>query len=270
MASRSEPRATILSVQHFCMHDGPGVRSVVFFKGCSLRCAWCCNPESWSAEPQLAYKPSLGLVVLGESESVEGLLAKLRPEFRLYAETGGGVTFSGGEATRQAAFAAELGRRLRAEGVHVALETSGMYQADAPELVALLANLDLVLFDVKLFDDDEHRRWCGAGNHTIKANLEALLAAALAGRTPAVWPRMPLIPTVTATEANVRGWGQWLAERGATSVTLVPYHEYGAGKREWLGLPEAPSFPLPDAPLIAQVREWFASYGLQAPLPGLE
>jgi pyruvate formate lyase activating enzyme len=310
-SGHAELLGTIVSVQHFCMHDGPGTRSVVFFKGCPLRCAWCSNAEAWSRRPQLAHKahvcincrrcveacplgvmtapgewdvercdacglcaeacPARALVLLGQRKGVEALLAELRREYGLYAATGGGVTFSGGEATLQAAFAAEFGRRLRAEGVHLTLETCGVFKR-TPEVDALLAVLDLVLFDIKLFDDDDHRRWCGAGNRLIKANLEQLHAEDLAGRGPIVWPRMPLIPTVTATRANVEGWAKWLVERGMTGVSLVPYHEYGASKREWLGpgVPAAPELPLPNGELIAEVKARFASFGVRTYAPGKE
>jgi pyruvate formate lyase activating enzyme len=311
----------IVSVQHFCVHDGPGTRSVVFFKGCPLRCAWCSNPEAWQREPQLAHKqplclqtgpvrdrldcqrcveacpkhamatpgswdpelcdhcgacadacPTQALVLLGQHKSVEQLLAALRPEIRLYQATEGGVTLSGGEATLQARFALGLTRALVAEGVHVAVETCGLYNRDDADVQALLTTLQLVLFDIKLFDDAEHRRWCGAGNRHIQANLAALQESALAGRGPAVWARMPLIPSVTATPANVDGWATWLAARGFTRLTLVPYHEYGAGKRAWLGpgTPPAPSLPRLDDELLASVRARFAERGIDTCAPGHE
>ncbi len=313
MASQSEPLGTIFSVQHFCMHDGPGTRSVVFFKGCPLRCAWCCNPESWSGKPQLAYKahlclddcrrcvevcpkhamaspgswdpelcdacgscaqtcPAEALVLLGQRKGVDALMAQLRPEYPLYTATGGGVTLSGGEATLQASFALALTHALRLDGVHVAIETCGLYHHGDPDVTELLAALDLVLFDIKLFDDAEHHRWTGAGNRHIKDNLDALWTDALAGRGPPVWPRMPLIPTATATDANVIGWAQWLAARGFPRVTLVPYHEYGAGKRAWLGssTPSAPKLPAVDEQLLAHVSSLFADHGIATYAPGTE
>ena len=281
---------------------------MVFFKGCPLRCAWCCNPESWARAPQLAYKahlcldcrrcveacpqhamlapgswdpalcdacgkcadacPAEALTLIGQRERVDHLLAKLRPEYGLYRATGGGVTLSGGEATLQAEFALALTQALVDDGIHVALETCGLYRRDDEHVAALLRTLSLILFDLKLFDEDEHRRWCGASNRHIKDNLIALAQAG----GPPVWPRMPLIPTVTATDANVEGWAQWLVEHGFGQLTLVPYHDYGAGKRAWLGAgtPRYPDLPRLDDALLESVRERFAAAGIRTYAPGEE
>ncbi len=273
-APAAEREPLILSVQHFCIHDGPGVRSLVFFKGCPLRCAWCQNPESWSPRAQLGFKPHLciacrtcvevcpnkavtapgvrdhgrcrlcftcvdhcpsgAMVRFGEPRSVESIVDELRPEFPLFRQSGGGVTLSGGEPTMFPRFAADLARRLKAEGIHVAMETCGEF--DLAAAGDLLASLDLVLFDIKVFDDAEQRRWCGVGNNRIKANLRAMVAAAAQGKGPRVWPRMPLIPEAIDTPRNFDKWGGLLQELGIPRMTLVPYHNLGDAKRDWLGI----------------------------------
>ena len=161
--------APTCAVQHFCIHDGPGIRSTVFFKGCPLSCVWCQNPESISPQPQLAFKahlcvdgcracveacptgamtapgqwsaadcthcracvdvcPSQAMVGYGEERSVDELLAELEPEFGLHKSSGGGITFSGGEATMHPEMLAVLAMRLKEEGLHLTLETSGQFR----------------------------------------------------------------------------------------------------------------------------------------------
>jgi len=299
-----------LSIQHFCLQDGPGVRSLVFFKGCPLRCAWCQNPESWSPEPEPAFKgslclgcgecvaqcpeqalarpgerdplrcrlcftcveacPSGALARHGEPRGVDELVEALRPEFPLLRDSGGGVTLSGGEPTLFPALAARLAARLREEGIHVALETCGHFAPDADFVVELLDALDLVLFDVKLFDEPEHRRLCGAGNARIKRNLRLLAERAARGEGPLVWPRLPLVPGITDGQDNLRGWAGLLVEAGLTRLTLVPAHALGESKRAWLGLPPGPAIEQPTDGQVEAARALLAGAGVAACLPADE
>lgn len=307
MASTSPPAT--FAVQHFCLHDGPGTRSIVFFKGCPLRCLWCQNPESWSRKPELAYKqhlcigcrtcvkvcepgamsapgvwdltrcdgcnacvdacPAGAIVRFGSFESVDALIAKLAPEFGLFARSSGGVTFSGGEATLFVSFATELAQRLKKQGVHVAVETCGLFQLEAIE--PLLGAVDLLLFDLKIFDNYAHQVACGTGNEGIKTNLRSLVARARDGFGPDVWPRMPIIPGLTSVEDNVRGWGRLLEELGINVVTLLPYHELGASKRAWLPeAPEAPQLGRLDSDALERCAEILANYSIRAVTAGNE
>lgn len=318
-ASRPGPEGDplVFSVQHFCLHDGPGVRSLVFFKGCPLRCVWCQNPESWSREPELGYKahlcigcktcarvcpsgavapgrgtpgpgrdrsrcrlcfacaeqcPSGALTRFGLRRSVASLVAELRAELPLFQASKGGVTLTGGEPTFQAQAAADLALALRSEGVHVAVETCGFYPrtAESKAVGRLFDAVDLVLFDVKLFADADHRRFCGAGNEPVKQNLLELAEAARRGEGPAVWPRLPLIPGVTAEPANLTGWAGFLRSLGLTRLTLVPYHRLGDSKRTWLGLGPAPSFPTPSEADVKAAAELLGAQGIETFTPGEE
>ncbi|MBO8157957.1 MAG: glycyl-radical enzyme activating protein [Thermosyntropha sp.] len=267
------------------------MRSVIFFKGCPLRCVWCHNPESWSMYPELAFKkhlcincgycmdicpekaikspghwdrercrlcftcvqncPSGALEGLGLEQSVESILESLRPEYTYYKNSGGGVTFSGGEPTLFSGFAAELADRLRSEGVHLAAETCGLFNLDgivprdnskilaksrdsAREVWNFLSKLDLILFDIKIFDDVKHRQFCGTGNSRIKYNLETLAVLGHNHTGPPVWPRLPLIPDITNTTENLVEWGRFLRKINLPYLTLVPYHRLGESKREWI------------------------------------
>lgn len=305
----------VFALQHFCLHDGPGTRSIVFFKGCPLRCSWCQNPESWRREVELGHKanvcisceqcvqicptsamrrpgdwepdactscmkcvdvcPAGAMVRFGEARSVEMLHAELRKEYALYRRSGGGVTFSGGEATLFADFAGKLAAELRQDGIHVTVETCGLFNLEDVELRTkvrrLLAHTDLLLFDLKLFSDEAHRLHCGAGNVRIKDNLVALARERREGSPLALWPRLPVIPGITDTPANLAGWANFLLELNLTHISLVPYHELGSGKRRWLkGIPLAPRLPILSEHSLEQTRQYLRDRGITPYAPGEE
>ncbi len=302
MASPDAPR--VFSIQHFCLHDGPGIRSVVFFKGCPLRCAWCQNPESWSPGPEVAFRQSLciscgrcaaacpmgggtravyrdpalcrkclrcvdacpsgALTGLGAPATVDGLVRGLSSEFPLHRDSGGGVTLSGGEPGLYPEFCAALAKSLHVKKISIAMETSGMVQPGALKL--LLREIDLMLFDIKLFSDREHRGRCGAGNDTIKKNL---MDCARSGGAK-LWPRMPLVPGVTGARQNVLSWAGLLRGNGIRAVTVVPYHRMGNDKRLWLGMEPAPEFAVPTEGDIWAAMEIFRKRGVAPFLPGEE
>lgn len=305
--------ALIFSVQHFCLHDGPGLRSLVFFKGCPLRCVWCQNPESWQRKPQLAFKahlcigcgtcvdicpeqaltepghrdssrcascfdcvdncPAQALVRFGRKRTKDEVIAELRPEYAFYKSTRGGVTFSGGEPTIFSGFAAELASALGGDGVHVALETCGWFDLGSEEggdVWRLIEALDLVIFDLKVFDPARHRALCRADNERIKANLITLAALAGEGRGPVVWPRLPVVPGMTDGRDNLLSWADFLLSAGLSDLTLVPYHNLGESKRQWLGMPPGPDIEaLSDEPLDA-VRRTLDARGITCYAPSEE
>jgi len=281
--------ALINSIQPFCLHDGPGVRSTVFFKGCPLRCAWCHNPESQQVEAELAFKahlcidcgrcvdlcatrtaaglpdptqcdtcfecvdgcPSGALLRYGEPLSEEQIIDALQPEFPLLISSGGGITFSGGEPAMHAGFAARLARALADLDVPVALETCGQFDLDDPDVEALLENVALVLFDVKLVDSDAHRRWTGQPNVTIVDNLRDL--ARRSGLE--IWPRMPLIPGINDTPEQLDALAHLLGQCGLAQITLVPYHPMGRSRAVWLGRGAGASFEVPSEQHVRETAE---------------
>jgi len=299
----TEPTGLINAIQHFCLHDGPGVRSTVFLKGCPLRCAWCHNPESQRRVPELAFKahlclgcgacvdacdartrpglpdsercqtrfecvrgcPASALVRYGDEMSVQQVLDALEPELPLLSCSGGGVTLSGGEPTLQATFAAALAAALGEEGVHVALQTCGEYDADDPDVQTLLARVDLILFDLKLADSDDHRRWTGRPDDTIATNLRRL-----GDRGVPVLARIPLVPGVNDSPKQLGALAERIVASGLSQVSLVPYHPMGRNRSTWLGRGEGASFEVPDEPQVTAARERLAGAGLEVFEPGEE
>jgi pyruvate formate lyase activating enzyme len=298
----------ILSLQHFCLHDGPGIRSLVFFKGCPLRCPWCQNIESWKPQTEIAFKahlcincvrcvekcpeyaisevgkrdaelcrycftctdncPSGAMKRFGVSRSVEELLAELRPEFSLFKTSGGGVTLTGGEPTLYPDFATKLGKSLRAEGIDVVLETCGFFNLETVR--PLIQEMQLVLFDIKVFDEAQHRRLCGAENTVIKNNLKSLVDAWNRKEGPLIWPRLPIVPGMTDGQENIKGWAGFLRGLGISFLTIVPYHPMGGNKRRWLGLPAGPELRVPVDEEIKTIEQLFSAEGIKVCKPGEE
>ncbi|HEY3345448.1 MAG TPA: 4Fe-4S cluster-binding domain-containing protein, partial [Anaerolineaceae bacterium] len=161
----------VFDIREFAVHDGPGIRTTVFLKGCPLACQWCHNPEGQSRQPQKICSPA-GERVAGTVYSSAELANRLNRQAAILAKAEGGITFSGGEPLLQAAFIAEVIDRL--EGLHVVLDTSGYGSGAA--FCGLLEKVDLVFFDLKLIDDETHRRYTGKSNRPILRNLQALNA----------------------------------------------------------------------------------------------
>ena len=144
----------IFSIEEFAVNDGPGIRTTVFLKGCPLRCAWCHNPEGWSPHPQPLTKQGR-TEICGYSISVDKLVAMLRRDEDIFRESGGGVTFTGGEPLVQADFLCNVLDRL--SGIHRAVETSG--HAPGKVFERVLEKVELMLFDVKLVDGEMHKKY---------------------------------------------------------------------------------------------------------------
>jgi glycyl-radical enzyme activating protein len=309
----------IFSIQHFCLHDGPGIRSLVFFKGCPLRCAWCQNPESWIPTPELGFKahlcincqncvsvcpvnamktpgqirsdscqkcfacaeacPSGALIRFGDFLSTQAVLKELQPEYPYYHSSGGGVTFSGGEPTLSIEFLIQLASALKQNKIHVAVETCGLFHMEeksAPlskpqkAVHELLCLTDLVLFDIKIFQETAHKQFCGTTNRAIKDNLAMLTRRFHQEDGPLIWPRMPLIPGITDTPENLEGWGGLLAELELNKVTLVPFHNLGEAKREWLQLKPILKLNTPTGESMEKARHVLTKMGITCYDPGEE
>ena len=249
--------AVSFDIQRGGLQDGPGIRTVVFFKGCPLRCRWCHNPESWEMTPQTLHYPekciSCGGCASGcytgarslcgremtPTEVMEPILAD-----KPYYGAQGGVTLTGGEPQMKADFALELTRACREQGISVAIETSmAIYRPD------LLAQMSLIIADVKLWDDVRHRQYTGVGNTAILENIRKAdeLGVPLLIRTP-------IVPTVNDTVEEIAAIRDFVKTlHNAVGHELLPYHPFGLDKAQALGI-EMPPFPEPTSEQMERLR----------------
>lgn len=246
---------TIFDQKGFALHDGPGIRTTVFCKGCPLRCLWCHNPEGLSPTPQLCVKenacvhcgkcripcthpdcqpygrclhicPAGCISVAGKSVDTAALAETLAKDKDIFATSSGGVTFSGGEPLLQWQAVVECANRLRDMGIHVAMETSG--HATPAVFRQTINAMDYVIMDVKLADPTAHKRYTGVDNHYILANLRTLQESG----KPCIL-RTPLIPGITDTDENLTAIRALV---GDTPWETLPYNALAGAKYKNFGM----------------------------------
>lgn len=263
---------TIFNIQKFSLHDGPGIRTVVFFKGCPLHCKWCANPESQDTGLQILWDkdkctgckscaaacpaqailyydkekrpridtsrclgcmtcishcPNQALKAEGETKTVSEILDVCIQDEAFYEESGGGVTLSGGEALMQPAFALSLLQALKDRHIHTAIETTGYANPETFRRVTGLA--DLLLFDIKHWDENKHKEGTGVSNRLILENMRQAIAS---GKD--VLPRLPVIPGYNDALSDAEGFADRLHEVNAKEVQLLPFHQFGEKKYDML------------------------------------
>jgi pyruvate formate lyase activating enzyme len=295
----------IFNIQKFSLHDGPGIRTTVFFKGCPLDCWWCNNVESqgFGREPMFradlcggcgscvaaclqqairvvgglavtdpatclscgrcsVFCPANGRSICGSEMSVAEVVAEVVKDRVFYDQSGGGVTFSGGEALVQIDFLVEALTACKAKGLHTAVDTSGAVPWEYFERILPLT--DLFLYDLKLMDDAAHRWYTGVSNRLILENLERLSAA-----TEGLWIRLPVVPTVNDDSANIRRTIAFLQTIRFRQLNLLPYHDLGRGKAAQLGRPyRLEGVKAPDAGAMESLQREFAAAGFKTVIGG--
>lgn len=228
---RLEKMGIIFDIKRFALHDGPGIRTTVFFKGCPLNCFWCQNPESINPSPEKINVTSLNLSykscdeeVFGRDYSAEEIVNEIIKDRIFYEESGGGVTFSGGEPMLQFNFLKEVLIKCRELQVHTAIDTSGYFSfAVINEIYELT---DLFLFDLKLIDDQLHKKYTGVSNSIILKNLEMLTSLG-----EKLILRIPLIPDITDTEENLSAISAIASTlKNIKRIDLLPYNEIASSK----------------------------------------
>jgi len=289
----------VFNIQKFSIHDGPGIRTTVFLKGCPLRCSWCHNPESWLPEPEIQVVESrcrrcgrclescperatgdrgpakcrlCGACVeacptgarrwIGRRMTVGEALGEILRDRVFYDDSGGGATFSGGEPLAQPEFLVALLEACRAGSIHTALDTAGHAPREVLLDAARLA--DLVLYDLKIVDEDLHRRHTGVSNAAILDNLRALC-----GVHGNVWLRVPIVPGFNDAAEQVAAMAELAASLpGILRVSVLGYHKLGSHKpargRETLRHDVTP----PDTRFLEEVAETFRALGTPARVGG--
>lgn len=208
--------------------DGPGVRCVVFMQGCPLRCVYCHNPETWEING-------------GEAAETEQLVRKIL-RYRSFINRGGGVTVSGGEPLMQAQFCRELFKRLKEEGIHTALDTSGIGNLEQAESV--LEYTDLVLCDIKFTTEHDYKKYCGGSLRRVLDFLELVKK-----RNIPLWIRHVVVPGLTDTKQDAEAVRAIAANYPSLEkIELLPFRKICMSKYESLGI----DFPLKDVPACSQ------------------
>lgn len=291
-------QARYIDIKRFAVHDGPGVRTTLFLKGCSLRCIWCHNPESRSMQPELAIHypkctlcgecakvcachrivsgvhefdraeckacgkcetvcPSGALELFGKTITVEKAAEKLL-EDRIFYTDGGGITISGGEPLLHSGFCFELLKRMKAEGIHCAVDTCGNVPWSAFETV--LPHTDMFLYDFKCADPEKHQKLTGCRNELICKNLKKLSET---GKEIEI--RMIMVPEHNMEENDLRAAGEFLAPlKNISAVRLLAYHSLARSKFKAVGHPDTmPDVESPDAKTLEKCAEILRSYSIK-------
>lgn len=223
----------IFDIKEFAIHDGPGIRTTVFLKGCPLDCTWCHNPEGKSRTPQII-KTDDSERLVGREYTSEDLANQLNRHVDIYQLNGGGVTFSGGEPLLQADFVAEVIDHL--DRVHVLLDTSGY--GDRDDFHKLVSKFDMVYFDLKIIDPLLFREHTGGNVQVVLDNLHTLSKS----HVPYVI-RVPLIPGVTDTEENLSAIVDTIdGLPGLQRLDLLPYNRMAGSKYQPFAMEFQPKF----------------------------
>lgn len=222
-------KGRIFDIQRYSIHDGPGIRTIVFLKGCALRCRWCCNPESQEFDIQTMRFDGVDKI-MGKDVTVEEIMPIILKDNFYYKRSGGGVTLSGGEALLQPEFGSSLLRACKDYGINTAIETTGFARWEF--ISQYLPYLDNVLMDIKHIDSEKHKEFTGQSNELIKENAQKIANSGMVDLTI----RVPVIPTFNDSEKEIYDIAMFAsALNGVKKLHLLPYHRLGQGKYEGLG-----------------------------------
>ena len=274
------PKANIFDIQRNSFVDGPGIRTTVFFKGCNLRCKWCHNPESQSFDKQMMfykdkcthcgkcievcpnslkkcdfcgrcelYCPSDARKICGKDYTVDEVFEEIIKDKAFYDNSGGGVTFSGGECMLQLDFLCEILKKCKAAGIHTAVDTAGNVPWESFEKI--LPFTDLFLYDIKAIDESVHIKCTGQSNKLILENLKYI---DLIGKKTEI--RYPYVPNYNSGEAEKIA--EFISDlKNVTGIKVLPYHNYAGSKYLSLGIKNTLPDKLPDSEEIERVKKLF-------------
>ena len=273
-------KATIFDIERNSFVDGPGIRTTVFFKGCNLRCAWCHNPESQDFKPQMMfykdkcsgcgkcreicpnpdnctlcrkctfYCPKDARKVCGKQYTVDEVFSEIIKDKPYYDNSGGGVTFSGGECLLQMDFLLEILKKCKENGLHTSVDTAGHIPFESFEKI--LPYTDLFLYDIKCFDSEKHKKYVGVDNKLILENLRKLFQ-----KNAKIWIRVPVISGINDSVEEMQKIKDFLDENGKPEkIELLPYHAMGENKYSAIEK-VAPQFTPPDNDMLNKLKSVF-------------
>ncbi len=293
-------RGLVFDIRKYSIHDGPGIRTTVFFKGCPLHCLWCHNPEGHSFSPELMLRPGrclkgcseclsvcepMALVktadilvldrnrctacgicadvcptqaieIVGRRVDVCEVMAEIEKDRIFFEESGGGVTFSGGEPLAQPDFLEALLSQCRKKDIHTTVDTCGFVPREVLEKIA--DKVDLFLYDLKLMDEGKHKEFTGESNEAILENLKRL-----AEKQKNIVIRLPLIPNINDDEQTLSRIAEFLRSlKGISQISLLPFHKLGMEKYKGLQKRNpSENFASPSAEKLEKIKRDLTSYG---------
>ena len=255
-------KGRIFDIQRYSIHDGGGIRTIVFLKGCPLRCKWCCNPEGQHYNVE---KMTLGgkEKIVGQDVTVGEIIDIIERDRIYYRRSGGGLTLSGGESLTQPDFAVALLRAAKERGINTAMESTGF--ADFSVISRYLPYLDLYLMDIKHMNSAKHKEFTSQPNELILENAKKITDA---GTRLIV--RTPVIPTFNATKEEIGEIAKFASSlKGVTQMHILPYHRIGTDKYKGLGRDYSlTGIEPPSKELMNKLLEVVNSYGLKGQIGG--
>lgn len=255
-------KGRIFDIQRYSIHDGGGIRTIVFLKGCPLRCKWCCNPEGQHYNVE---KITLGgkEKIVGQDVTVGEIIDIIERDRIYYRRSGGGLTLSGGESLTQPDFAVALLRAAKERGINTAMESTGF--ADFSVISRYLPYLDLYLMDIKHMNSAKHKEFTSQPNELILENARKITDA---GTRLIV--RTPVIPTFNATKEEIGEIAKFASSlKGVTQMHILPYHRIGTDKYKGLGRDYSlTGIEPPSKELMNELLEVVNSYGLKGQIGG--
>ena len=299
----TDSKTLVFDIKRYAINDGPGIRMVIFLKGCNLNCGWCHNPEGISPAQEQMYNPAKcikcgtcvvacpemalmltqdGIVtdagrcrlnglcaavcptkaieLSGRSLDVHEIMQEIEKERVFFEQSGGGVTFSGGEPMMYPDFLVRLLKECGSKGIHRAVDTAGLVSKEV--LLRVAAQTDLFLYDLKMMDAERHRKWTGVSNEKILDNLRILSES-----SARIIIRIPLVGGVNDDAENLEATARFIASLAGEKkqVNLLPYHKIAQSKYGKLGRPEEfQLFGEPSSKALEQAVVIFKEFGINA------
>lgn len=261
---RSGKKGLIFNIQRYSINDGTGIRTIVFFQGCPLRCPWCANPESVGAVKPVTWIKNGKKETISYWATVDDVMKEVEKDEIFYRTSGGGMTLSGGECLFQPEFATNLLKAAKEMGISTAIETAGGTSQEA--MKNALPYVDEVLYDLKIMNPLRARNVIGENVNLIKKNFELALAS-----DAKVTPRVPLIPGYTTLPRNLEQIANYVLSLGIHKIHILPFHQFGLQKWNYLRR----NYIMRNTPLLTDkqvkdIHDYFAGRGITAVVYGLQ
>ena len=257
-----DTKGRIFDIQKFSVHDGPGIRTIVFLKGCLFRCKWCCNPESQSYEIQqmnMAGKPK----TVGRDVTVREIMEEVAKDMNYYRRSGGGLTLSGGESLLQPEFAKALFMAAHDYGINTAIESTGAVNFEIIE--DILPHIDYFLMDIKHINAEKHKEFIGKSNELVLEN-----AVKIAKKAKNLVIRVPVIPTFNDTVEEIGEIAKFASSlENVKKMHILPYHRLGLDKYEGIGRDYSlKNIVPPDDSKMEELKKEAERYGIECQIGG--